>query len=127
MLEREPVAPTGLGDEVAIPHAAVEGLKRPLLAMGRAPRGIDFDAPDGRAARFVFLLLIPPRAFEDEVRILASIARATFDARARENLATASGLDEVTRVLGESARRTIESQRPKPAGARGAGGPRGSS
>jgi Kef-type K+ transport system membrane component KefB len=127
VLERELVAPTGLGDEVAIPHAAVEGLKRPLLAMGRAPRGIDFDAPDGRAARFVFLLLIPPRAFEDEVRILASIARATFDARARENLATASGLDEVTRVLGESARRTIESQRPKPAGARGAGGPRGSS
>ena len=112
VLERERDAPTGLGDEVAIPHAAVEGLDRPLLAFGYAARGIDFDAPDGRPARFVFLLLIPPRAYEDEVRILASIARATFDPRAREELAAARGLDEVTRVLAQSARRTIESRRP---------------
>ena len=69
---------------MAIPHAAVEGLERPLLALGRSTQGIDFDAPDGRPARFVFLLLIPPKAYEEEVRILASIARATYDARARE-------------------------------------------
>ena len=113
VLERELVSPTGLGDEVSIPHAAVEGLERPLLALGRAPHGIDFDAPDGRPARVVFLLLIPPKAYEEEVRILASIARATYDARARAELAAASGFDEVTRVLAQSAKRTRESQRPK--------------
>jgi Kef-type K+ transport system membrane component KefB/mannitol/fructose-specific phosphotransferase system IIA component (Ntr-type) len=112
VLERELVAPTGLGDEVAIPHAAVEGLARPLLALGRAPRGIDFDAHDGRPARIVFLLLIPPKAYEEEVRILASIARATNDAQAREELVAAKGLEEVTRVLARSAKRTRESQRP---------------
>jgi Kef-type K+ transport system membrane component KefB/mannitol/fructose-specific phosphotransferase system IIA component (Ntr-type) len=113
VLERELVAATGLGDEVAIPHAAVEGLERPLLALGRAPHGIDFDAHDGRPARIVFLLLIPPNAYDEEVRILASIARATHDARARQELAVASGLDEVTRVLAQSAKRTRESVRPK--------------
>jgi Kef-type K+ transport system membrane component KefB/mannitol/fructose-specific phosphotransferase system IIA component (Ntr-type) len=113
VLERELVAPTGLGDEVAIPHAAVEGLERPLLALGRSSRGIDFDAPDGRAARIVFLLLIPPKAYEEEVRILASIARSTFDARGREELLAAGGLDEVVRVLSRSAKRTRESMRPK--------------
>jgi Kef-type K+ transport system membrane component KefB/mannitol/fructose-specific phosphotransferase system IIA component len=114
VLERERVAPTGLGDEVAIPHAAVEGLKRPLLALGCAPHGIDFDSPDGKPARFVFLLLIPPKAYEDEVRILASIARATFDGRAREELAGANDLEEVTRVLATSAKRTVDSRRPGP-------------
>ncbi|HEY6459891.1 MAG TPA: PTS sugar transporter subunit IIA, partial [Polyangiaceae bacterium] len=114
VLERELVAATGLGDEVAIPHAAVEGLARPLLALGLAPQGIDFDAPDGRPARIVFLLLIPPKAYEEEVHILASIARATFGARARTELLAASGLDEVTRVLAKSARRTKESMRPPP-------------
>jgi len=118
VLERELVAPTGLGDEVAIPHAAVEGLQRPLLALGRSPRGIDFDAPDGRPARVVFLLLIPPKAYEEEVRILASIARATFDARGREELLAASGLEEVTRVLNRSAKRTRESMRPRGTGDR---------
>ena len=113
VLQRELVAPTGLGDEVAIPHAAVDGLERPLLALGRAPQGIDFDAPDGRPARIVFLLLIPPKAYEEEVRILASIARATFGVQARDELAAASGIDEVTRVLAQSAKRTRETLRPK--------------
>jgi Kef-type K+ transport system membrane component KefB/mannitol/fructose-specific phosphotransferase system IIA component len=112
VLERELVAATGLGDEVAIPHAAVEGLEKPLLALGRSTQGIDFDAPDGKPARFVFLLLIPPREYDDEVRILASIARATYDARARAALVAATGIEEVTRVLSESAKRTRESQRP---------------
>jgi mannitol/fructose-specific phosphotransferase system IIA component (Ntr-type) len=113
VLDRESLAPTGLGDEVAIPHAAVPGLERPLLAFGRAPHGIDFDAPDGRPARFVFLLLIPPRAYEEEVRILASIARATFDAQGREELAAAADLDEVTQVLARCAKRTRQSMRPR--------------
>ncbi len=112
VLERELVAATGLGDEVAIPHAAVEGLDKPLLALGRSTEGIDFDAPDGRPARFVFLLLIPPKEYDEEVRILASIARATYDARARADLVAASGIEEVTRVLSESAKRTRESMRP---------------
>jgi len=111
-LERELVAATGLGDEVAIPHAAVEGLDKPLLALGRSTHGIDFDAPDGQPARIVFLLLIPPKEYEEEVRILASIARATYDVRARADLVAAIGLEEVTRVLSESARRTRESLRP---------------
>jgi Kef-type K+ transport system membrane component KefB/mannitol/fructose-specific phosphotransferase system IIA component (Ntr-type) len=118
VIERELVAPTGLGDEVAIPHAAIDGLSRPLLALGLAPRGIDFDAPDGRPARVVFLLLIPRKAYEHEVRILASIARATYDARARDELLAARGLDEVVHVLSTSARRTKESQRPPPEMAR---------
>jgi Kef-type K+ transport system membrane component KefB/mannitol/fructose-specific phosphotransferase system IIA component (Ntr-type) len=110
VLERELMAPTGLGDEVAIPHAAVEGLRQPILALGRAPHGIDFDAPDGRPAKIVFLLLMPPRAYEEEVRVLASIARSIFDARARSELLAASGFDAATRALGQSARRVEERQ-----------------
>ena len=112
VLERELLATTGLGDEVAIPHAAVEGLDRPLLALGRAPGGIDFGAHDGRPARIVFLLLIPPEAFEEEVRILASIARATIELRARDEIVAAASLEEVTQVLARSAKRTRESMRP---------------
>jgi Kef-type K+ transport system membrane component KefB/mannitol/fructose-specific phosphotransferase system IIA component (Ntr-type) len=125
VLERELVAATGLGDEVAIPHAAVEGLDKPILALGRSAHGIDFDAPDGRPARIVFLLLIPPKAYGDEVRILGSIARATYDARARTDLVSANGIEEVTRVLSESAKRTRESMRPMKEGRRKRGKIRG--
>ena len=67
---------------------------------------------DGKPARFVFLLLIPTKEYDVEVRILGSIARATYDARGRAELGAAAGIEEVTRVLSESARRTRESIRP---------------
>jgi PTS system nitrogen regulatory IIA component len=112
------VAPTGLGDEVAIPHAAIDGLERPQLALGFAPRGIDFGALDGRPSRIVFLLLMPAKAYDAEVRILASIARATYDARARDELTKATTVEEAARVLARSAKRTRESMRPSSARAR---------
>ena len=105
VLEREIVAPTGLGDEVAIPHAAVNGLERPVVALGLAPDGIDFDAPDGKPARIVFLLLLPPKAFEREVRVLAALARSVFDEKARVALLEAKTSEDAVRILDEHARR----------------------
>jgi Kef-type K+ transport system membrane component KefB/mannitol/fructose-specific phosphotransferase system IIA component (Ntr-type) len=105
VLEREMVAPTGLGDEVAIPHAAVEGLTRPVVALGLSQEGIDFDAPDGRPARIVFLLLLPPKAYEREVRVLAGLARSVFDAKARAALLETKSADEAVKCLDEHSRR----------------------
>lgn len=105
VLEREMLAPTGLGDGVAIPHASVEGLTRPVVALGLSPEGIDFDAPDGRAARIIFLLLLPPKAFDREVRVLAGLARSVFDDAARAALLRAESVDEAVRCLDEHSRR----------------------
>jgi Kef-type K+ transport system membrane component KefB/mannitol/fructose-specific phosphotransferase system IIA component (Ntr-type) len=105
VLERELVAPTGLGDEVAIPHAPVEGLTKIVVALGLSPTGIDFDAPDGRPARIVFLLLLPPRAYEKEVRVLAALSRSVFDPAARDALLRARTLEEAVRCLDENGRR----------------------
>ena len=105
VLEREMMAPTGLGDEVAIPHAAVQGLSKPVVALGLSHDGIDFDAPDGRAARIVFLLLLPPKAYEREVRVLAGLARSVFDEPARRELLTAKTPEEAVRCLDEHSRR----------------------
>jgi mannitol/fructose-specific phosphotransferase system IIA component (Ntr-type) len=101
VLDREAVASTGLGDEVAVPHAAVAGLDRPLLALGFVPDGIDFNAPDGAPSKIVFLLLMPPRAQDLEVRILAQIARAVIEPKARERLLRATSLPEVCALLSE--------------------------
>ena len=99
VIEREKLAATGLGDGVAIPHAAVHGLTKPLLALGLTLDGIDFDAPDGKPANIVFLLLLPEGKYEEEVRVLASIARAVIDESGRLLLLQANGLGEALSVL----------------------------
>lgn len=56
--EREEVSSSGWQDGVAVPHARVGGLPRPLVVIGRmtAP-GVDFEARDGKPARLVVLIL----------------------------------------------------------------------
>ncbi|HEY6459141.1 MAG TPA: cation:proton antiporter [Polyangiaceae bacterium] len=99
VLDRESTASTGLGDEVAVPHAIITGLDRPLIALGFARDGVDFNAPDGQPARIVFLLLMPPRAHDQEVRILAQIARAVIEPAARKKLLEATSLNEVLQLV----------------------------
>jgi len=112
VLEREAAASTGLGGEVAVPHAVVVGLQRPVLALGFAHDGIDFNAPDGKPAKIVFLLLMPARAHDQEVRILEQIARACIAEASRERLLRAKSLNEVLALLSENRPRN-DSMRPR--------------
>ncbi len=109
VIERETLSPTGLGDEVAIPHSAIEGLERPLLALGRAPHGIDFDAPDGKPAKIVFLLLVHTGITTKN--ILASIARAVFEEQSRSELLAAERFEDVLDALARGARRVLDARR----------------
>jgi Kef-type K+ transport system membrane component KefB/mannitol/fructose-specific phosphotransferase system IIA component (Ntr-type) len=111
VLEREAMASTGLGDDVAVPHAVIPGLQRPTLALGLSPGGIDFNAPDGRPSRIVFLLLMPPRAHDQEVRILSQIARAVFTPEARDKLLAAKTVHEALGLIAQ-VRKRAESMRP---------------
>ena len=38
---RERLQGTGIGSDVAVPHARIESLRRPLIAFGRAPEGLE--------------------------------------------------------------------------------------
>jgi PTS system fructose-specific IIC component len=69
------------------------------MALGFSPEGIDFNAPDGQPARVVFLLLMPPRAHDQEVRILAQIARAVIEPDARARLLQAKSVNEVLALV----------------------------
>ena len=84
---------------MAVPHAIVAGLQRPVLALGFAPHGVDFNGPDGLPAKIVILLLIPPRAHDQEVRILAQIARAALEPEARARLLAAQSLPDVLALV----------------------------
>lgn len=75
---REELMSTGLDKGVAVPHARLEGLSAPLLAIGLSEEGIDFDSPDGELARLIFMILTPLKDGGAQLEILADIAR-TFE------------------------------------------------
>jgi mannitol/fructose-specific phosphotransferase system IIA component (Ntr-type) len=73
--EREETLPTGIGNGVALPHARIDGISKPILAVGISDTGIDFDAPDDKLAHIVFLILTPASDPEAQLEITAGLAR----------------------------------------------------
>jgi Kef-type K+ transport system membrane component KefB len=72
---REEIMATGIGNGIALPHARVPGLKEPIVAVGISEKGIDFDAPDGKPANIIFLVLTPEELPSAQLEIGAEIAR----------------------------------------------------
>src|SRR5687767_6218549 len=57
LLEREQKASTGIGWGIAVPHVKGKGVKRMALVLVRSPKGVDFNAIDGKPVHTIFLIL----------------------------------------------------------------------
>ncbi|PLX93763.1 MAG: hypothetical protein C0621_06905 [Desulfuromonas sp.] len=86
VLARERLMATGIGNAVAVPHARLDPLRKPLLAIGLYPQGVDFDAPDGQPAQIICLILTPKDDSGAQLEILADIAATLRDELLREKL-----------------------------------------
>ncbi len=104
VLLRERLSGTGMGDGVAIPHAPVIGVKRPVAAFARLEPAQDFDALDGRPADLVFMLLAPIDKGADHLKALARVSRLLRRADMREKLRAARGGDEIYALIASAVR-----------------------
>lgn len=57
VINRESLQSTGIGNELAFPHARIEGWGEFRLAMGVLRDGVDFNSLDGKPAKFIFLMI----------------------------------------------------------------------
>ena len=105
---REALFGTGIGNDVAIPHARLADLRRPLLVFGRSITGVDWDTPDGLPVHLVFLLVTPEQERGLQVQILAAIARGLGNRAMRDRLVKAESDGEVWALLAEA----LRSQKP---------------
>ncbi|MDW6062257.1 fructose-specific PTS transporter subunit EIIC [Streptomyces sp. FXJ1.4098] len=101
-LAREEQGTTGLGEEIAIPHAKTDAVTEPVVGFARSPEGIEWGALDGTKAKLVFMIAVPEAAAGDEhLRILALLSRKLMSAEFRERLLEAADEAAILRVLGE--------------------------
>jgi PTS system nitrogen regulatory IIA component len=99
VLERERLGSTGVGEGVAIPHARIESLSRPVGGFARLLEPADFEAIDERPADLIFMLLAPTDAGADHLRALARVARVFRQERIRAALRQTQTEDAVLAIL----------------------------
>lgn len=99
IMEREKLGSTGVGEGVAIPHARVEGVEKPIGAFIRLGEGVDFDAIDEKPCDLIFMLLAPHNSGADHLRALAKVSRAFRHADLREKLRKCDTVDQFKETL----------------------------
>ena len=99
VLERERLGSTGVGEGVAIPHARIETLSRPVAGFARLLEPADFEAIDERPADLIFMLLAPTDSGADHLRALARAARVFRQERIRNALRQAQSAETVLAIL----------------------------
>ena len=97
--EREKLGSTGFGRGVAIPHARVPGLKRPVAVCFRLENSVDFDAADGLPVNLIFGLLSPEQAGASHLQALAAISRLVRDEALHAALNEAEGHEALFALL----------------------------
>ncbi len=103
--ERETLGSTGFGRGVAIPHARLDGLARPVAALVRLTRPVDFAAHDAMAVELVFGLLSPANSGALHLQALAAISRLMREDKVRDALIAASDAEALyALVLGAAER-----------------------
>ena len=75
LLKRESLGSTGLEKGIAIPHALIDEVKEPFLALAVIKKGIDFEAADQMPTYVLLLLLGSKNNPGAQLKILAHICR----------------------------------------------------
>lgn len=97
--EREKLGSTGFGRGVAIPHARIEGINRPVAAFLRLAAPVNFAAADDLPVDLVFGLLSPSSAGATHLHALAEISRLMRDEALREALLGAGNAEALYALL----------------------------
>ncbi|MCE5269848.1 PTS sugar transporter subunit IIA [bacterium] len=98
LLERERQGGTFLGEDVAIPHARIAGISRPLVALGVGKLDIH-ERETGRNFRLMLLLLSPADNPNIHVATLGRISRMARDDQWRRIVLAAKSPEEVLRII----------------------------
>ncbi len=79
LLTREKLGSTGIGHGVAIPHCRLADITEPLVVLLQLQKGIDYNNLDQQPVDIIIALLVPEKAIDEHLQLLACIAEQCSD------------------------------------------------
>ncbi|MBN2464089.1 PTS sugar transporter subunit IIA [candidate division WOR-3 bacterium] len=97
---REESGSTGVGNEVAVPHALIPaGPARPVVALVRVKDGVEWHAVDGRPVKLIAVIAADEGQRADYMLVLADVARVFLGEYQRNLLLKERSPERVVRIL----------------------------
>jgi mannitol/fructose-specific phosphotransferase system IIA component (Ntr-type) len=102
VLSREEQATTGIGKGVALPHAKLKGVKKPIGTIGRSSEGIDFASLDSKPVYSVILLLSSPDNPDEHLQAMETIFKHVQRDMFRKFLRQSETQEAITELIQEA-------------------------
>ncbi|KXS41383.1 MAG: PTS system, fructose subfamily, IIA component [Candidatus Frackibacter sp. T328-2] len=99
ILKREEKSTTGVGNEVAIPHAKSEVVKEPTIVFAKSEEGIEYESFDDQPAKLLFMIAVPEKKSDEHLQVLAQLSRKLMHEEFREALLAANDEEKVLEVI----------------------------
>lgn len=97
--QREAQSTTGVGDNIAIPHAQHESIQKAVIIFGRSQTGVEWESFDNQPAKLIFMIAAPTGAGSEHLKALARLSKVLMNAQAREALLHASTVEQVFEII----------------------------
>ena len=101
LIEREKLGSTGIGENVAIPHAKLDNIDTITTLFARSKKGIEFESLDKKPAHFICLVIAPANSTGLHLKALARISRLLKNQALREAILYATEVDQIYSILTE--------------------------
>ncbi|HJM82222.1 MAG TPA: PTS sugar transporter subunit IIA [Nitrospinota bacterium] len=105
LLEREKLGSTGIGNNIAIPHAKIADVQDLVAAFGISREGIEFAAVDNQPVNLVFLILANSDSSSKHLKALARISRLLKNDMFHNQVINAKSSSEVYNLIEEEDRK----------------------
>ena len=99
IMRREQLGSTGIGRNIAIPHAKHVGVDKLIGTVALSRAGVPFDSIDGQAVHVLVLLISPQDRPGDHLRALENVVRSMRNEQFVQELRQAKSRDEVWALL----------------------------
>ena len=101
LMEREKLGSTGIGENVAIPHAKISEINQIITIFGRSKDGIEFDSLDKKPVHFIYLVLAPANSSGQHLKVLARISRLLKNKSLREAIMSATDTNQIYSIIAD--------------------------
>ena len=105
VLDREQIRSTGLGNGLAVPHGRTDLVDNLYVLVARSMKGIEWDAPDGKAAHYIFFIIGPSKLAREYLEALGDISRIMVRHEIREGIHKAKTAGEIIDIIRRSGAR----------------------
>ncbi len=95
LVERERIGCTAMTGGIAMPHARLPNLEKPIGALIQLQEPVDFDAPDDEAVDLVFGLVVPADMPESEANGFSKLMQRLRDPDLQKELREAATSQEL--------------------------------